>query len=252
MYDLISSSSSLQWMQPLDALFCRLASMLKPGGRLLCSLMVEGTLGRAAPPAPGDRSAEKSARPTADGRRDGRRSAKRRVPGLPFRTGHPANETQQHRRPAADDQRAGIHGRTAGHVLGVTHSRRVDNGWPKDTPTSAPCPGARSGRTTSSTTSRRSKKRRWPRSKLRSSLTHVCHAERSRVRLPVPPPLDKVKVSKVLTRQLRDRTLVCVALRRPSGRRPRLEISLSRRVFHVEYRGSNSGRLVERSDAGSG
>jgi len=44
-YDLISSSSSLQWMQPLDALFCRLASMLKPGGRLLCSLMVEGTLG---------------------------------------------------------------------------------------------------------------------------------------------------------------------------------------------------------------
>jgi len=45
LYDLISSSSSLQWMQPLDALFCRLASMLKPGGRLLCSLMVEGTLG---------------------------------------------------------------------------------------------------------------------------------------------------------------------------------------------------------------
>ena len=44
-YDLISSSSSLQWMQPLDALFCRLAPMLKPAGRLLCSLMVEGTLG---------------------------------------------------------------------------------------------------------------------------------------------------------------------------------------------------------------
>jgi len=44
-YDLVSSSSALQWMQPLDALFCRLASMLKPGGRLLCSLMVEGTLG---------------------------------------------------------------------------------------------------------------------------------------------------------------------------------------------------------------
>ncbi len=44
-YDLISSSSSLQWMQPLDALFGRLSSMLRPGGRLLCSLMVEGTLG---------------------------------------------------------------------------------------------------------------------------------------------------------------------------------------------------------------
>ena len=44
-YDLISSSSSLQWMQPLDRLFPRLATLLKPGGRLLCSLMVEGTLG---------------------------------------------------------------------------------------------------------------------------------------------------------------------------------------------------------------
>jgi malonyl-CoA O-methyltransferase len=44
-YDLITSSSSLQWMQPLDELFCRLSSMLGPGGRLLCSLMVEGTLG---------------------------------------------------------------------------------------------------------------------------------------------------------------------------------------------------------------
>ena len=45
LYDLIASSSSLQWMQPLDELFCRLAEWLKPGGRLLCSLMVEGTLG---------------------------------------------------------------------------------------------------------------------------------------------------------------------------------------------------------------
>ncbi len=44
-YDLIASSSSLQWMQPLDRLFVRLASMLKPEGRFLCSLMVEGTLG---------------------------------------------------------------------------------------------------------------------------------------------------------------------------------------------------------------
>ena len=43
-YDLIGSSSALQWMQPLDALFRRLATFLKPGGRLLCSLMVEGTL----------------------------------------------------------------------------------------------------------------------------------------------------------------------------------------------------------------
>lgn len=44
-YDLIASSSSLQWMQPLDALFPRLAGFLKPEGRLLCSLMVDGTLG---------------------------------------------------------------------------------------------------------------------------------------------------------------------------------------------------------------
>ena len=43
-YDLIASSSALQWMQPLDALFERLTSMLRPGGRLLCALMVEGTL----------------------------------------------------------------------------------------------------------------------------------------------------------------------------------------------------------------
>ena len=45
LYDLIASSSSLQWMQPLHDLFVHLASMLRPGGRLLCSLMVEGTLG---------------------------------------------------------------------------------------------------------------------------------------------------------------------------------------------------------------
>jgi malonyl-CoA O-methyltransferase len=45
LYDLIASSSSLQWMQPLDALFAHLAHWLEPGGRLLCSLMVEGTLG---------------------------------------------------------------------------------------------------------------------------------------------------------------------------------------------------------------
>ena len=43
-YDLIGSSSSLQWMQPFDALFRRLTLMLKPGGRLLCSLMADGTL----------------------------------------------------------------------------------------------------------------------------------------------------------------------------------------------------------------
>ena len=44
-FDLIASSSSLQWMQPLDELFRRLGTMLKPGGKLLCALMVEGTLG---------------------------------------------------------------------------------------------------------------------------------------------------------------------------------------------------------------
>ncbi len=44
-YDLIASSSSLQWMQPLDSLFVHLATLIKPSGRLLCSLMVEGTLG---------------------------------------------------------------------------------------------------------------------------------------------------------------------------------------------------------------
>jgi malonyl-CoA O-methyltransferase len=43
-YQLIASSSALQWMQPLDALFQRLASMLEPGGRLLSAMMVEGTL----------------------------------------------------------------------------------------------------------------------------------------------------------------------------------------------------------------
>jgi malonyl-CoA O-methyltransferase len=43
-YHLIVSSSALQWMQPLEALFERLASMLQPGGRLLCAVMVEGTL----------------------------------------------------------------------------------------------------------------------------------------------------------------------------------------------------------------
>jgi malonyl-CoA O-methyltransferase len=44
-YDLIASSSSLQWMQPLEDLFSRLAHILLPEGRLVCSLMVDGTLG---------------------------------------------------------------------------------------------------------------------------------------------------------------------------------------------------------------
>ena len=43
-YDLITSSSALQWMQPLDVYFRRLSAVLKPGGRLLFSLMTAGTL----------------------------------------------------------------------------------------------------------------------------------------------------------------------------------------------------------------
>ncbi|MGO8745511.1 MAG: methyltransferase [Thermoguttaceae bacterium] len=43
-YDLIGSSSSFQWMQPLGSLFRRIAPLLKRGGRLLGSLMVDGTL----------------------------------------------------------------------------------------------------------------------------------------------------------------------------------------------------------------
>ena len=43
-YDLIASSSAMQWMQPLDALAARLAAMLEPGGQLLCALMLDGTL----------------------------------------------------------------------------------------------------------------------------------------------------------------------------------------------------------------
>lgn len=45
LYDLICSSSSFQWMQPLSELFLHLASLLEPRGRLVFSLMTEGTLG---------------------------------------------------------------------------------------------------------------------------------------------------------------------------------------------------------------
>ena len=56
LYDLIASSSALQWMQPLETLFVRLASMLRPGGRLLCAGDGGGHPGGTAPPAAGDRA----------------------------------------------------------------------------------------------------------------------------------------------------------------------------------------------------
>ena len=124
-YDLISSSSSLQWMQPLDALFCRLASMLKPGGRLLCSLMVEGTLGElhrlrreiAPHKSPRDRL------PTIAATVACLQSAG----FLVSRSGQDALQTEHN---STEDllrnQRTRIHGRAAGHVLDVAHARRVE------------------------------------------------------------------------------------------------------------------------------
>lgn len=43
-YDLITSSSALQWMQPLSDLFGRLKPLLKQSGRLSFALMISGTL----------------------------------------------------------------------------------------------------------------------------------------------------------------------------------------------------------------
>ena len=109
-YDLISSSSSLQWMQPLDALFSRLALMLKPEGRLLCAAHGGRNAREAAPPAAGDRPPESSARPTADGRLDNCVLARRGIPDLPFRTGDPANGTRQCRRFSATIRELGFTG----------------------------------------------------------------------------------------------------------------------------------------------
>lgn len=44
--DLVASSSSIQWMQPFPALFSHLLQILAPGGQLVFSAMVEGTLKR--------------------------------------------------------------------------------------------------------------------------------------------------------------------------------------------------------------
>lgn len=43
-YDLVCSSSSFQWMQPLDDLFRSLSLVLAEDGKLVFSMMVEGTL----------------------------------------------------------------------------------------------------------------------------------------------------------------------------------------------------------------
>jgi len=43
-YDLIASSSSFQWIQPLPHLFSLLRALLKPGGSLVFSILTEGTL----------------------------------------------------------------------------------------------------------------------------------------------------------------------------------------------------------------
>ena len=119
-YDLISSSSSLQWMQPLDALFCRLASMLKPKGRLLCSLMVEGTLGESIR-SPG---------------KDSHKSPRDRLPTIAatvaclqsagFWVSRSGQDVLQTEHNSTEDllrnQRTRIHGRAAGHVLDVAHA----------------------------------------------------------------------------------------------------------------------------------
>ena len=44
-FDLISSSSTLQWIAPLDAAINRLAGLLTPGGSIICSILGQGTFG---------------------------------------------------------------------------------------------------------------------------------------------------------------------------------------------------------------
>lgn len=44
-FDLVVSSSTLQWLQPFDRLFAKLHSMLAPGGHVCASIMLHGTLG---------------------------------------------------------------------------------------------------------------------------------------------------------------------------------------------------------------
>ena len=176
-YDLISSSSSLQWMQPLDALFCRLASMLKPGGRLLCSLMVEGTLGElhrlrreiAPHKSPRDRLPTIAATVAC--------LQKCRVLGLPFRTGRPANGTQQHRRSLCTIKELGFTGgplATSSMLLMRGELKRLAERYGVE----CACPGAKSGRTTSTTTSKRSSN-----SRVRSADRFGWPAERTLVRL---------------------------------------------------------------------
>jgi malonyl-CoA O-methyltransferase len=43
-YGLVASSSALQWVQPLDQAFRQLGRFLEPDGRLVCAMLVEGTL----------------------------------------------------------------------------------------------------------------------------------------------------------------------------------------------------------------
>jgi len=44
-YDLVTSSSALHWLDPLDEGIANLANLLSPGGEFVCSVMVDGTLG---------------------------------------------------------------------------------------------------------------------------------------------------------------------------------------------------------------
>lgn len=44
-FDLISSSSTLQWIAPLDAAIRQMAGLLNPQGSIICSLLGQGTFG---------------------------------------------------------------------------------------------------------------------------------------------------------------------------------------------------------------
>lgn len=44
-FDLIVSSSTMQWLQPFDRLFTKLRTLLAPGGHVCSSIMLHGTLG---------------------------------------------------------------------------------------------------------------------------------------------------------------------------------------------------------------
>ena len=98
-YDLITSSSSLQWMQPLDELFCRLNSMLEAGRS--APLLAHGRRNarRASPPAQGDRSAQDPAPTSPYCCRDGRVPRTRTGSGFLVPAGYPTDAVRQFRGP---------------------------------------------------------------------------------------------------------------------------------------------------------